>query len=161
MRRDQLAHFVDINHSCYSDNKEEKYALLGDGIDSLTEEFNSETETKQWINNQNGTTLIKSYTPTISVSRDDCIDDDTRTWIKKIINELPIGQDAHTYCVRVDMTDEQGDNEYGAYRRKYAVSADSTGGDAGGNVIDAVTLSGVGDAVKGIFNPTTLVFTED
>ena len=65
----------------------------------------------------------------------------------------------HTYCVRVDLTDEAGENEYVAYRRKFAVTADSTGGDAGGNVVDAVTLSGVGDAVKGTFNPTTLTFT--
>lgn len=159
MTRDQLAHFVDVNHSCNGEGTE-KYALLGDGIESLTEEFNSETETKQWINNKNGTTLIKSYTPTISVSRDDCVDDETRTWIKKIINELPIGNAAQTYVVRVDMT-SGSDNEYEAYRRKFAVSADSTGGDAGGNVIDAVTLSGVGDAVKGKFNPTTLKFTAD
>ena len=162
MKRHELAHFVDTSMTCNAASPAPSYALLGDGIESLTEEFNAETETKQWINQENGTTLIKSYTPSISVERDDCIDDATRTWIKMIINTLPIGADAQTYVVRVDLTEEGSTSgTYVAYRRKFAVSAGSTGGDAGGDVIDSVVMSGVGDAVKGTFNPTTLTFTAD
>ena len=156
MRRDQLMHFVDTSMG----GGTATYVLLGDGIASLTEEFNAESETKQWINQQNGTTTIKSYTPSFEVEREDCIDDDCRTWIKRIINELPTGSAAETYVVRVDASATATQGAYPAYRRKFAVSAGSTGGDAGGNVIDSVTFGGVGDAVAGTFNPTTKTFTE-
>ena len=155
MRRDQLAHFVDTSMG----DTTATYKLPGDGIASLTEEFNAETETKQWINEQNGTTTIKSYTPSFEVEREDCIDDDVRTWMKGIIDDLPTGSAAETYVVRVDMSAEAVSGAYPAVRRKFAVSAGSTGGDAGGNVIDSVSFGGVGDGVKGTFNPTTGTFT--
>lgn len=156
MRRDQLAHFVDTSMG----DTTATYKLLGDGISSLTEEFNAETETKQWINEQNGTTTIKSYTPSFEVEREDCIDDDVRTWIKGLIDTLPTGSAAETYVVRVDLSaTPTSTNTYTAYRRKMAVSVGSTGGDAGGNVIDSITFGGVGDAVAGTFNTSTNTFT--
>ena len=56
--REKLMHFLNIGTG-----STDTYALLGDGITSLTEEFNPESETKQYINQANGTTNIKSYTP--------------------------------------------------------------------------------------------------
>lgn len=156
MRRDQLMHFVDT-----SMGSETGYVLLGDGIASLTEEFNVESETKQWINQENGTTKVKSYTPSIEVEREDCVDDDCREWIKGIIDTLPTGDDAITYVVRVDASATAVSGAYPAIRRKFAVQAGSTGGDAGNDVVDSITLGGCGDGVKGKFNTTTLAFTAD
>ena len=159
MRRDQLMHLVDTSMQA----KSETYALLGDGIASLTEEFNAEVESKHWINQKDGTSIVRAYTPTITVERQDCKDDETRTWIKKMINTLPTGEAAHTYVVRVSVTDDtpSSTTAYEAYRRTMAVSVGSTGGDAGGDVVDSVTLSGVGDAVKGTFVIGTGTFTPD
>jgi len=154
MKRHQLMHYVDTSMMT-----EETYVLLGDGIASLTENFNADTETKQWINQENGTTNVKSYTPSIEVEREDCIDDDCRTWIKGLIDDLPTGQAARTYVLRVDASAEPVGGAYPAVRRIFAVSVGSTGGDAGTDVVDSITLGGCGDAVKGTFNPTTKVFT--
>lgn len=156
MRRDQLMHFVDTSMKSGTP----KYVLLGDGIATLTENFNAETETKQWINQRNGTTIVKSYTPSFDVEREDCVDDDCRTWIKGILDDLPTGNDAQTYVVRVDASGEKQANGYPAIRRVYAVQATSTGGDAGNDVTDAVTFGGIGDGVKGFFDPEKLTFTE-
>lgn len=163
MKRYQLSHFVDT--SMMAENS--AYVLLGDGIESLTENFNPETETKQWIHQKDGTTTLKSYTPSFDVERQDCVDDNCRTWIKRMINELPTGAEARTYVVRVDQTDQVEEsgtpvaNTYVAYRRIFTVSATSTGGDAGGDVVDALNFGGVGDQVKGKFNTSTLTFTPD
>ena len=155
MRRDQLMHFVDTSMCGTTPS----YVLLGDGIASLSEEMNAETETKQWINQRNGTTQVKGYTPSIEVEREDCVDDDCRAWIKRMIDELPTGAAAVTYVVRVDATGTPTSGAYPAIRRKFAVQVGSTGGDAGGDVVDSITLGGCGDGEVGTFNPTTLTFT--
>ena len=63
--REKLMHFLNIGTT-----GTDKYVLIGDGVSSLTEEFNPESETKQYINQSNGTTNIKSYTPSISVEKE-------------------------------------------------------------------------------------------
>lgn len=152
-----LAHFVDIKMDTTFAAPE--YHLLGDGINSLTEEFNPEEETEQWINQENGSTDIKSYTPSISVEMQDIDQDDKDllTWVNNMIDTLPTGKEAVTSYVRVRI---QGSGpEYPAIRRKCAISIGSTGGDAGGNVTNAFTIGGRGDGVVGTFNVETKEFT--
>lgn len=158
MKRHLLAHFVDIKmDTTYA---ESDYHLLGEGISSLTEEFNAEEETEQWINQENGTTDIKSYTPTIEVERQNVDQEDAELteWFNTMIDSLPTGKDAATSYIRVRITGEGP--EYPAIRRECAVTVGSTGGDAGGNVTDSVTLGGRGDGIKGTFNVSTKKFTE-
>ena len=155
MKREQLAHFVDTTMCGSTPN----YVLLGDGISSLTEEFNAETETSQWINQESGTTTLKSYTPSFDVERQDCTDDECREWIKEIINTLPTGEDAETYVVRVDKSSANTDGTYPAVRRKFVVSAGSTGGDAGGYVVDSISFGGSGDQDTGTFDVDNATYT--
>ena len=63
--REKLMHFLNIGTA-----DAPKYALLGDGISSLTEEFNPESETKHYINMASGSTRLKSYSPSISVEKE-------------------------------------------------------------------------------------------
>lgn len=65
MKRHELLHYVDTAMGLET----AKYALLGDGITSLSEEMNPEEETQQWINQENGDSEIKSYTPSIEVEK--------------------------------------------------------------------------------------------
>lgn len=159
MKRHELLHYVDTSMG----SGQEAYALLGDGITSLTEEMNPEEETQQWINQENGDTDIKSYTPSIEVEKQDCVDDDAQAWIDKMVDELPTGQAASTSYVRFRLKDkvEAKEGTYVAYRRPCAVTVNNTGGDAGGNVVNSIKLGGKGRAVKGEFNVTTKTFTPD
>ena len=86
--REKLMHFFNIGTSDV-----EKYVLLGDGITSLSEEFNAESETKQYINQKNGTTNIKSYTPSISVEKEYIKDDELQAWMNEKIKILPTGSE--------------------------------------------------------------------
>lgn len=154
MKREELQHYFDT-----SMGKENGYALIGDGVSSLTEEFNPEEGTSQWINQANGNTEVKSYTPSIEVSKEDCIDDDMQDCIDTLVDTLPTGMDAESFYVRLRLKDKVSDGVYKAYRRKCAVSVVNTGGDAGNNVSNTIKIGGKGDAVEGTFNISTNKFT--
>lgn len=157
MKRHELQHFVDIKMDKTLANPD--YHLLGDGIASLTEEFNAEEETEQWINQENGTTDIKSYTPSISVEMQDIDQDDAELvdWFNNLIDTLPTGSNAISSYVRVRV--KGSGPSYPAVQRKCAISVGSTGGDAGANVTNSITLGGRGDGIKGTFNVETGKFT--
>lgn len=157
MKRPNLMHLVDIKmDTTYAASD---YHLLGEGIESLNEEFNPEEETYQWINQESGTTELKSYTPSIEVERQNVDQDDTELtdWIDNLVDTLPTGKAAVTSYLRVRV---KGDGpEYAAVRQACTVMVNSTGGDAGGNVTDSITLGGRGDAVAGTYNAETGTFT--
>ncbi len=157
MKRHELQHFVDINMSKTLTDTD--YHLLGEGIASLTEDFNAEEETEQWINQENGTRDIKSYTPSISVEMQDIDQDDTALvdWFNNLIDTLPTGSKAVSSYVRVRI--KGSGPSYPAVQRKCAISVGSTGGDAGANVTNSITIGGRGDGIKGTFNVETGKFT--
>lgn len=157
MKRHKLQHFVDIKMDKTLATTE--YHLLGEGIASLAEEFNPEEETEQWINQENGMTDIKSYTPSISVEMQDIDQDDTGLvdWFNHLIDTLPTGSNAVTSYVRVRI--KGNGPSYPAVQRMCAVSVGSTGGDAGTNVTNSITLGGRGDGIQGTFNADTKKFT--
>lgn len=157
MKRHELQHFVDISMDKTLANPD--YHLLGDGISSLTEEFNVEEETEQWINQENGTTDTKSYTPSIDVEMQDIDQDDTDLvdWINNLIDTLPTGSNAISSYVRVRI--KGSGPSYPAVQRKCAISVGSTGGDAGANVTNSITIGGRGDGIQGTFNVETKVFS--
>lgn len=157
MKRHLLAHFVDIKMDTSYEASD--YHLLGEGISSLTEEFNAEEETEQWINQENGTTDLKSYTPSIEVEMQDVDQEDTALveWVNKMIDTLPTGKAAVTSYIRVRLSGKGP--TYPAVRRQCAVMVGGTGGDAGGNVTNTITLGGRGDGEAGTFNATEKTFT--
>lgn len=156
MKRHELLHYVDTSMGA----DVPVWGLLGDGITSLTEEMNPEEETQQWINQENGDTDVKSYTPSIEVEKQDCVEDVTQEWIDKMVDELPVGTSAVTSYIRFRLKDKVSDGVYTAWRRQCAVSVNSVGGDAGANVVNSVKLGGKGKSVKGTFNISTKTFTE-
>lgn len=138
-----------------------KWVLLGDGITSLTEEFNPETETKQYINQSSGTTSLKSYTPSIPIERE-YISDELQRWIDEKVKVLPVGSKAISEYVRINLLDTPVDGAYPAVKRKCTYQFDSIGGDAGSPLVNSMTLGGAGDGVQGTFTVEegAEVFTE-
>lgn len=138
-----------------------KWVLLGDGITALTEEFNPESETKQYINQSNGTTTLKSYTPSIPIERE-YISDELQRWIDEKVKLLPTGSKAISEYVRINLLDTPVDGAYPAVKRKCTYQFDSIGGDAGSPLVNSMTLGGAGDGVQGTFTVEegAEVFTE-
>lgn len=161
MKRHLLRHFVDIKmDTTYAASE---FHLLGEGISSLTEEMNPEEETNQWINEESGTTDVKSYRPSVAVERQnvDQEDSDLSDWFEEMIDTLPIGKSAATSYVRVRLVGNGP--TYPAVLQPCVVTVSSTGGDAGENVTDSITFSGRGDKIKGTFtvSGSTGTFTKD
>jgi len=152
--REKLMHFFNIGTTAAPE-----YVLLGDGITSLTEDFNPESETKQYINQGNGTTNIKSYTPSISVEKEYIKDDDLQDWINQKIKTLPTGSSAISDYVRINILEAAVAGAYPAVKRACSYQFDSIGGDAGSPLVSAMTLGGVGDGIQGKFDVTAKTFT--
>ena len=153
--REKLVHYFNIGTS-----ETPEYVLLGDGITSLTEEFNPESDTKQYINQSNGTTVIKSYTPSISVEKEYIQDDELQKWIDEKIKTLPVGSDAESDYIRINLFDEGSTKgTYNAVKRRCTYQFDSVGGDAGSELVSALTLGGIGDGILGTFDTATKKFT--
>ena len=76
--RTDLKHFIDTSMGA----AEEAYELLGDGIESLTEEMNPEEETKQYINMESKSNNVKAYQRTFDVDKEDCVEDKVQKWLE-------------------------------------------------------------------------------
>lgn len=153
--REKLMHFLNIGSSTTA-----SYVLLGDGITSLTEEFNVESETKQYIHQKNGTTVIKSYTPSISIEKEYIKDEELQAWVNEQVRLLPTGSDAEADYIRVNVFDTTTQTGvYKAVKRKCTFAIDSVGGDAGAELITGLTLGGIGDGVQGTFDVSSKAFT--
>lgn len=152
--REKLMHFFNIGTASAPN-----YVLLGDGITSLTEEFNPEQDTKQYIHQSNGTTTVKSYTPSIAVEKEYIRDDELQKWMDEKIKILPTGTAAQSDYVRINILEEAVEGAYPAVKRRCSYQFDSIGGDAGDELVSGMTLGGIGDGIQGTFNVETQTFT--
>lgn len=155
--REKLMHFFNIGTA-----SSPEYVLIGDGVTSLTEEFNPESDTKQYINQSNGSTSIKSYTPSISVEKEYIKDEDLQKWMDEKVLILPVGSDAESDYIRINIFDAVGGTPgtYKAVKRKCTFQFDSLGGESGNPLVTAMTLGGIGDGIQGTFNVSTKTFAE-
>ena len=153
--REKLMHFLNIGTS-----EVPKYVLLGDGITSLTEEFNPESESKHYINMESASNRVKSYAPSISVEKEYIKGEELQIWINEKIRVLPLGTEAESDYVRINILDGASeDGNYPAIKRPCTYQFDSIGGDGGGEIMNNMTLAGNGDQVQGTFNVKNLTFT--
>lgn len=155
--REKLMHFFNIGTA-----SSPEYVLIGDGVTSLTEEFNPESDTKQYINQSNGSTSIKSYTPSISVEKEYIKDEDLQKWMDEKVLILPVGSDAESDYIRINIFDAVSGTPgtYKAVKRKCTFQFDSLGGESGNPLVTAMTLGGIGDGIQGTFNVSTKTFAE-
>lgn len=153
--RNILRHYFNIG-------TEEKpnYVLLGDGITSLTEEFNPENETKHYIHQKDGTSTVKSYAPSISIEKEYIKNEELQNWIDQKIKILPTGASAMSDYIRLNIMEGGEDGVYPAVKRKCSYQFDSIGGDGGSELINSMTLGGAGDGIQGTFDVKTRTFTE-
>lgn len=153
--REKLMHFFNIGTSISP-----VYALLGDGITSLTEEFNPESESTHYINKKSASNSVKSYAPSISVEKEYLKDEDLQEWINKKVKTLPTGAEAESDYIRINILEGAvEDGSYPAVKRPCTYQFDSIGGDGGGVLMNNMTLTGNGDEVQGVFDVTTSKFT--
>ena len=82
------------------------------------------------------------------------ISDDLQKWMNEKIKILPTGSQAISEYVRINLLDTPTGGKYPAVKRKCTYQFDSVGGDAGSELVSAMTLGGVGDGIQGNFDIT-------
>lgn len=157
--REDLRHYVDTSMN----TDKATYFLLGDGINSLTEEMNPEEETKHYINMAKAANRVKAYQRTFEVDREDCVEDDVQKWIDGLVDKLPTGAKAHTSFIRLRIKDalsgEGNAGKYKAIKVPCTVSVASSGGEGGDYVHNVINFKQCGDDIEGTFDVATSTFT--
>lgn len=155
--REDLRHYVDTSMNASAAT----YALLGDGINSLTEEMNPEEETKHYINMAKASNAVKAYQRTFEVDKEDCVEDAVQIWIDGLVDKLPTGAKAQTSFVRFRIKDavEGQTGVYKAIKVPCTVAVASSGGDGGDYVHNVINIKQCGDDVEGTFDVATSTFT--
>lgn len=157
--REDLRHYIDVSMN----GAQPKYELLGDGIESITEEMNPEEESKHYIHLANASNKVKSYQRSFDVDKEDCVDDDVQKWIDGLVDTLPVGTKAQTSFVRFRLKDAAS-GEAGSYKAikvPCTVSVTSSGGDGGDYVHNVINIKQCGDDIHGTFAVATKTFTAE
>lgn len=155
--REDLRHYIDTSMNA----KDTTYFMLGDGINSLTEEMNPEEDTKHYINMAKASNVIKAYQRSFEVDKEDCVDDDVQKWIDGLVDKLPTGVKAQTSFVRFRVKDgvDGSAGVYKAIKVPCVVSVASSGGDGGDYVHNVINIKQCGDDIEGTFDVATSIFT--
>ena len=134
----------------------ETFSLINEGVTDLTEEFNPDDETLQYIAEDTKTSFVKAYAPSISLTAAIVADDPVCDYIRKKVNELSPGSDSDTEYIRFCLLDIPEDVEstdtkkyYIGYRRKANIAVSNIGGGAEDYLSAEVTINGKGGQTQG------------
>ncbi len=135
------------------------YALIGDGVTELSISYNAQTNTEQYIHQDTATTTITGYQPNAPVTAQVVKGDQAFEYINNMRRRLPIGSDAETDVVLVDVFSGGTSGSYPATKQKVSIQIDSYGGAASDPLSIGYTINWVGAGEDGTFNPETKTFT--
>ena len=156
VKRSEFATFINTGTPSVPD-----WALLGEGIVSGTLNYNPQTTTEAYINQDAATTDIDSYQPSFPVEASHIEGNDAIDYLDGLRNAGPPVLDAAvTEIVNVRLYETPTVGEYPAHKQDVSVQFDSYGGDGGTAAKLNCTLNYRDDPVAGTFNPVTLAFTE-
>lgn len=133
------------------------YALVGDGVTELTVSYNAQTTTSQYIHQDTATTTVTGYQPSAPVTAEVVKGDPAFEYINEMRRSLPIGSDAQTEIVMVDVFDasSSGGGSAPAIKQKVAIQIDSYGGAASDPLSIGYTINWIGEGEQGTFNVST------
>ena len=106
------------------------YALVGDGVTELSISYNPQTSTEQYIHQDTANTELTGYQPNAPVTSQAVKGDPAFEFVNELRKRLPIGSDAHTDIVMLDIFDEPTGGAYPATKQPVSIQIDSYGGAA-------------------------------
>lgn len=136
------------------------YALIGDGVTELSIAYNPQTNTEQYIHQDTANTELTGYQPNAPVTAQVVKGDAAFEYINDLRRRLPIGSDAHTDIVMVDVFETATGGAYPAQKQPVSIQIDSYGGAASDPLSIGYTINWRGIGTNGTFNPSTRTFTE-
>lgn len=136
------------------------YALVGNGVTELSISYNPQTNTEQYIHQDTANTELTGYQPNAPVTSQVVKDDPAFEFINDMRKRLPIGNEAHTDIVMVDIFDQVEDGSiYHATKQPVSIQIDSYGGTASDPLSIGYTINWRGDGTSGTFDVDSLKFT--
>lgn len=153
VKRSEFATYIDIVPAGVTD-----YKLLAVGIEAAEISYNPETTDEAWIDEDNKSTSLDSYKPTMSIDAKHIQDDDAQTFIDGLRKTFATGSNAETTIVNVDLYETPTGSTYPARQHTVNVQIDKFGGEAAETNQFGFTLNYMGDPVAGTFDPTTAAF---
>lgn len=136
------------------------YNIIGPGATELSISYNPQTSTEQYIHEDTATTELTGYQPNAPVTAQAVSGDPVFDYVNEMRKELPIGSDAHTDVVLVDIFGKQTGGTYSATKQPVSIQIDSYGGAATDPLSVGYTINWRGAGVQGTFDPDTKTFTE-
>lgn len=159
IERKLFAHYID---SAIPGASETKYVRLGDDLEELDISMNANVETKNNICGETSV-VIGSYQPQAEVDTYYAEKGSPLSErLQQIIDERLVLDDLKTTIVEVHVyePDSQGSGQYVAYKEDAIIEVKSYGGNNTGYQIP-FAYHCTGNRVKGVFNPTTKMFTAE
>lgn len=157
--RDEFQSYMNVTPK----GETEKYELIGEGFDELTESLNPQTKENARIHQKNKSSSVIGYAPEFSFTAENFIGDPVTEYIAQVGRDRLTGSEAETDIINVCLF-QVGKTEgtYRADKQNIAIKVDQVNGGAG---VEAMPLTGAflykGDPIKGSWNPTTKKFTAD
>ena len=111
------------------------------------------------IHQDTANTDLTGYQPNAPVTAQVVKGDPAFEYINKMRKDLPIGSDANTDIVMVDVFEEASGGAYPAIRQPVSIQIDSYGGAASDPLSIGYTINWRGSGEKGTFNKETKTFT--
>ena len=142
------------------DSSAGNYALVGDGVTELSIAYNPQTSTEQYIHQDTANTELTGYQPNAPVSAQVVKGDPAFEFINNMRKKLPIGSDAHTDIVMVDVYETSSSGSFPASKQPVSIQIDSYGGAAADPLSIGYTINWRGQGTQGLFDPDTGTFGE-
>ena len=161
-KRSLIAHYLNS-----SPESTATWELMGEGISSLTMNYNPQSTTEQYVHEDTATTLLDSYQPNLPVDQIVYPGDGLFDFIDAIRQAGPsivtgaVAGTSVTQLVEVRLYETPATDgvTYPATRWNVQIQIDSLGGDGGAKGRIGYTLNVQGDPTDGDFNTSTLAFT--
>lgn len=144
VKRSQFATF--LNTSAAST---EVWSRMGKGISSQEVAYNANTEETQFIDEDNGTTELNGYAPSIATTQTAYVGNPVFDFVDGLRRKRAIGSDAETDLLLVYLYDKQADDAYPAEKQRVVITIESFGGDATAPTSITYNVGFSGDPTEG------------
>lgn len=140
MKRSTLIHLMYCQHTVSTPG----YYLINEGVTDLSEEFEPDEETLQYIAEDAKTSFVKSYAMSVGLTMSLVEGDTVCNEVLWYIKHLKTGNEADLKYVRFLLTDKIGENTYTGYLVDANISVSNIGGSAEDYLSTEATLNGKG-----------------
>lgn len=144
IKRSQLATFLNTTPGGAS----ETWVRFGKGVTSQSIAYNPTINTEQYIDEDNATSSVDSYAPTINTPLVCYKGEPVFEYVNGLRRNRAIGNDAITDILIVEIYDKTGDN-YVAEKQHCAIAVTDFGGESGNPVSLTFDINYIGDPIKG------------